>query len=667
MNKSLSDSGSYPGTTLLTAIMVVVGGTAWADPPRLRLLLIPASFLITAWAAGKLVNCGLRGGFPTQVTRPLLVDLAVHIGVGIACLSLLFVLSALSGILWLAGIAALPLLALGLLEIIQVRFPIRFSRQFLMEVTGGLGIGAAWLVAWLWATIPPTFFDELAYHLVIPQRALATGALQATPWVFFTLMPHASDLLLAWGMAFTGDLGARATLFAIWVACSLAAWALAEVIVWPRTNSWTASLTAGMLASSPTLWFLATLPFSETCLVVAVLTAAAVTIVPWGEHRPWLPLGLALGLAATVKLSGLIWVMAGLAMAVVIGWRRSEITLAALLAFLSLLPWWARSMVYTGNPIYPMAYGILGGEPWSLESQVRVKNDLAPGLSDIGFWGLLRLPLDLVQRPEQFGSASDAGIVAITAVCLVLVMPVVVRAVSYQTRWRRLADAGAVFMLLSGIGWVLTSTTTRFFAPGLVIGLVALTGGVLHFDNRMRALVILGVLMAGVWGTWRFIEQHDAAFSSYNIALGRERSEKYLARRLDHFLAAKFVREKLPIDVKLLFIGETRPYYFSRESIAPSAYDRHPLHQWVLESSSPEALAKRLAFEGMTHVVLNVREFKRLHDSYGVLAFSGEGAEANDRVLKHLPQVLRPLFASNGVYIFEVPRRAAAEVGRSAS
>lgn len=666
MDKNSLGSASYPSVTLLAAIIVVVSGTAWTDPRRLWLLLVPASFLVVAWAAGKLINCGLRGECPTQSIRPVLVDLAVHIGIGIACLALLSVLCALGGILWLAGVAALPLFAFGLLKIIRMRFPLRPSRQLIMEVAGGLGMGAAWLVAWLWATIPPSFFDELAYHLVIPQRALVTGELQALPWVFFTLMPHASDLLLAWGMAFAGDLGARATLFAIWVACSLGAWALAEVIVWPRIRPWTASLVAGLLATSPTLWFLATLPFSETCLVAAILTALAVIVTPWGQHRPWLPLGLSLGLAATVKLSGLIWAAAGLAMAMVMGWTRGEVLRAMLLAVLNLLPWWGRAMVYTGNPIYPLASSILGGEPWNEESQARVEGDLPPGLSDIGFWGVLRLPFDLVGNPERFGSASDVGMLAVASVCLVLVLPALMRAVPSEARWRRQADATAVFVLLSGAGWVLTSTTTRFFAPAWVLGLAVVAGGLLHLNKTGQVMVMLVVLTTGIEGTWRFLEQHEAVFSSHDVALGRERAEEYLARRLDHFSAAQFVREKLPGDARLLFIGETRPYYFAREAVAPSAYDRHPLHQWVLESSSPEALAMRLASEGVTHVVLNVREFKRLHDSYGVLAFSGERAEAYDRVLKQLPQVLLPLFADKGVYVFEVPMRSASGIRRSA-
>jgi len=51
------------------------------------------------------------------------------------------------------------------------------------------------------------------------------------------------------------------------------------------------------------------------------------------------------------------------------------------------------------------------------------------------------------------------------------------------------------------------------------------------------------------------------------------------------------VQERLPPDARLLFIGETRPYYFYREAVAPSAYDRHPLRRWVQPQGTPPRIA----------------------------------------------------------------------------
>ncbi len=653
MTDASQELPSSPATTLTAALGVMVFGTLLVDYTRTWLLLIPLSFLFAAFTAGTFLHRLAAGSSATD--QSMMPQLAIRIGTGAAILSLCATLSALAGVLWLAGMMTLLLVAAGFVMLART---IRFSRPLhpLVPVASGIILGVVWLIAWLWATIPSTFYDELAYHLAIPERALATGSLQAYPWVFFTLMPHASDLLLAWGMAIDGDLGARAMHWSFWAWGSLAAWGLLEALRWPGSSQWTAALVAGALASSPTFWFLGTLTFAETCLTTALVTAACVLVTSEQYSRPWLPAGLLLGLAATVKLNGLAWVFAGLAAGFVLGWSWRNLALATLLALASVVPWWGRAAWFTGNPVYPLAYGWLGsGGLWSDANQTLVKGDLSPSAFDLGFFGMLRLPWDLLQHPERFGSASDAGPLAIIAIIMVLLLPLFSRIFGTDLRGRKLSDAAAIFVLLSGTAWAATSTTTRFLAPALLLSTIVLVGMALIVRPASLATVLTVLMLLGTWGTSRFLDVHNRVFASTAVALGREHQEEYAGRQLDHHEAAKFVREHTRADAKLLMIGEARPFYFARNAVAPSPFDRHPLGTWVQETSSPEDLARRLASQGITHIVLNVREFRRLHDKYGVLAFTGEQAAAHDQRLKALPRALHLLFEKNGVYIFEVP------------
>src|SRR2546427_895607 len=233
--------------------------------------------------------------------------------------------------------------------------------------------------------------------------------------------------------------------------------------------------------------------------------------------------------------------------------------------------WWARGAYYTGNPIYPMAYRWLGGTGWSDESQARVMGDMVYGSGGLGVLGVLRLPWDMVRYPERFASAGDAGIVAVTATCLLVALPIVARLAACGPETRRRMDAAAVFMLIAGVCWLLTTPTTRYFAPALVIGLTGLAGACFYLRPTGR---IIGVLVLGagaLWGMQGFMAQHAFVFSSFQVALGRETGEAFLTRQLDHFKAARFVRGTLSKDARLLFVGETRPYYFAREAVAPSA------------------------------------------------------------------------------------------------
>jgi hypothetical protein len=662
-----------PASVVLTAVLVVVLGTALVDPARLWLLLIPASFLLAAHEAGLLIARWADRYWATglNVSTP---RSGIRVGIGVAGLSLLAYWSGLAGILPAAGLVTAGCFVSGLRRRLRAPGLAGFGWPGIAPATAGIVTGLGWLLAWLWATTPPIFFDELSYHLVVPQRALATGSLPAFPWVFFTLMPHASDVLLAWGMGLGrgletvgmvssgGDLGARAMVWGLWIACSLAVWALLVTLTWPKVSVWASPLATCTLAVSPTLWFLATLPFGETCVAIGVVTAAGLLVEPRSPAarepapRPWLLVGLALGLVATVKLTGLYWVVAALAAARVAGWRWKDLWPAAGVVAASVAPWWGRAFAYTGNPIYPMAYELLGGRFWGAENQARVMGDVAHRASDLDASGLLRLPWDLVQHPERFGSGADVGAVAVAAMAVVLCLPVLLRLRGVAGRPRRLADMGAVFVLVAASGWLSTSLVTRFFAPAFIVSLVGVAALTLHLRRARLALALSLGLAAGLWGTLRFVNEHSLVFSSRDVALGREAPDAYLARQVDHFAAARFVRGTLPAEARLLFIGETRPYYFARQAVAPTAYDTHPLAGWVRDAPSSDALAHRLAAEGISHVVLNVREFKRLRVSYGLLAFADLGDEASERRLKELPAKLKLLFAENGVYVFEVPR-----------
>lgn len=130
------------------------------DVARLRLLVVPASLLVAAYGAGVVVDRACGGHIRTADTLPL-GGLAVRIGTGLACVSLLAVVSAMGGFFWLSGIAVLAFLGVGAIRLARSGFSRRFGCVSLPCTVSGCVVGVAWLVAWLWATTPPVFYDEL--------------------------------------------------------------------------------------------------------------------------------------------------------------------------------------------------------------------------------------------------------------------------------------------------------------------------------------------------------------------------------------------------------------------------------------------------------------------------------------------------------------------------
>lgn len=424
-----SEAPTRPVPILLIAFAVVLTGTATLDPSRLWLLLIPLSAWFACHRTGVLIE--QLSGWTWHQPRFAVGILAIRNGVGLAGLSVVAVLCALSGLFWLAGIVILGMAAIELLfvtlklDVSRVTSWLRGTRWH--DLLSGAFGGVIALVAWLWATVPPTFYDELAYHLVIPERTLATGSLPSYPWVFFTLMPHVSDLWLAWGMAIGGGVGAHAMHWGIWISCLIAGWAMIDATVCGRYRRWAVLCLAGAVATSPTVWYLGTLPFAETGLTLSVLSCLLILASSPPTRPAWISLGLLLGLTGMVKLSGLAWIAATLSATVALRWPWRTVLKSSLLMAAMMAPWWVRAFAITGNPIYPMAYGVLGGGPWSDTSQALLKGDLPWAAPELGWRGIINLPVDLILHPERFGSASEVGILAVVAVGVVFLLPVLDR------------------------------------------------------------------------------------------------------------------------------------------------------------------------------------------------------------------------------------------------
>lgn len=639
-------------SVFLLATTIVVVGTASIDVMRLPLVMIPASFLLAAYGVGQFVVQIAESHLPPIPQHLPMLGLTRRLAIGVSLIGVVATLLGLSGVFHWTGILVMIACGWGCYSLSRAGgwSTLRIDRGILV---GGIGIGLVWTVAWLWGTVPPAFYDELAYHLPIPQFALRTGSLPASPWSWFTLMPHLSDLLLGWGLAMGGELGARALHLAVWFGIWIAAWGLIEAIC-SSSHQRIGLLLAGTFSSSATVFFLGTLPFAECSLTFGVLASLALILSP-SMRADWIPVGLLWGFIMSVKLSGPSWIIAAGLAALIVGWPIRSVVAAAALGIGCAAPWWIRSWVLTGNPLYPLGYKWVGGRYWNDTSEKLLQQDLPhfAGTSELGAW--IRLPYDLVAHPERFGSASDVGFTAVLGLCLMLSLPIWTTLLRSEERVQRISRAVSVFVIVSGACWILTSTTVRFFAPTFMLGLALISAFTLRCPPPVQATAILAFTALGITGTDRFITQHSDVFSSEQIVLGRESRSEYLSRTVDHFESAQYVREHVPSDARLLFIGESRPFYFERSTLAPYPFHEHPLVAWLKEATSADQVVDHLRMEGITHVVLNTREFKRLHDTYHVLAFDGSEGPILDQRLKRLPGSMTLLFAKNNVYVFEVP------------
>lgn len=438
---------------------LVLGLYYWVHKP-----LTPA---LAAALGGALFDLAIAAGFAVVAAglgRRLLLPLdmsALSVAERLA-LDGMIGLGALSLLIMAAGALALNVLSVGGLLIVVALLTRRELGEWLREMRdwlrGGLpGSGWARALAWIavvllalalvLATLPPTRWDTLTYHLAGPQQYVAEGRFFGTPHNHFLGFPQLVDTLYAGQLALSGRLSGAGLLHFWMGALALMITGGSAARVGGRVAGWIA---VSLLLGAFSVWHEMSFAYADL-LPMALGMGALVAVERWhaSERRDgrWLALvgalgGLAMGCKYTV-----IWL--GVALGALVLWLSRRDGPRALLIHAAIyggvasalvLPWLARNAAWYDNPVYPFFFDggeidairqdwyaqprsglIYSSDAWQipvmpLVATILGAEDRGSYAIDTGPWFLILAPLiALVWRrlsPDERGAAGRALLVA---------------------------------------------------------------------------------------------------------------------------------------------------------------------------------------------------------------------------------------------------------------
>lgn len=221
-----------------------------------------------------------------------------------------------------------------------------------------------------YALAPTTTWDPLDYHYELPRLWLRHGGFYPIDTLVYANFPSSTELLFGWLMAVESDLAAnQLTIYTLLLTC------LAGVAIGVRFLSRTAAV-AGLVAflGLPLIYTEqaqgGVIDCALTFYVLMALWAGA-RLLESGATRYLWAAGLLTGAAVATKHSG--WLVGFYLMGVFFwalpkktgerqsGWA-AALAVACLGAALG-IPWYVKSLVYTGNPVWPFAESLLHGKP----------------------------------------------------------------------------------------------------------------------------------------------------------------------------------------------------------------------------------------------------------------------------------------------------------------
>ena len=488
----------------------------------------------------------------------------------------------------------------------------------------------AMAINFIGALTPETFYDSLKYHLALPIHWIGSHQIEVIKNFAMSYYPFNLHTLYGVVLMFGDETLAKLIHFSFGFLTILTIFVLGKKYF---------SVRAGLLAAftfytvplvSLVSWRSAIelgLAFFELLALFAFLEYCQKNQ-PSDDSRAWLVLAAIFsGIAAGAKPTSLYCVVV---IAILIFLYHTLLAdLAVLRAFKNLAtftivamlvasPWYIRTAILTGNPTYPTFLSL----PLKSDFIHQInKGNLVevndPGVPDRSLRNFLTLPWNLtLGRKTQEPYAGALFLFSIPFIFLI-------------GRLTRPAKLLALYFFLYYLLWFLVRTYLRYFIPALTVG--SLVVGFYLSENCLsvgfKKLLLYIILIMGITNLLFVSGIQKSSMEPLGVLLGVQSRLDYLSTQRPsypnpYYPVIDWANKNLAKDAGILFLGECRGYYSERKFFVQTIGDFNPLLATIRQGCrSPEELRMYLIKQGITHILVNGPEARRLA-SYDILDFS---------------------------------------------
>jgi len=471
----------------------------------------------------------------------------------------------------------------------------------------------------LMATVPAWYQDDMTYHLALPRLFALHGGYTVPDDNIFTFLPLGWEsilsLLYALGLEPDRYPVFNPRLLSVWTAgfAALATVGLARALGSRPQAAWLAGF---LVLLHPTMMQYTPSAYVEAWMLLLVALALQGVVRTLNGQRVWLvPAAIFAGWSASVKFPGLV--VCGLLGLVLLfdGWgRRDDRALLGRLARFGGLaalvgcPFYLRNLIQRGNPVFPSAWSLFGGQGWS-EWRAMAWGEI------LANYGAGRAPLDYLLLPWRFFTTREMfdlfegsnGPVLGLGLLAALVL-------AWRLRCKpQLRPLLAVLGFAAGfsIFWALSTQQMRFWLPALP-ALAALS--VVAFDQlseRLRGLLLALALVASVSWTAELEQQvwhrqHSSAWLSGRM----DRDTVLRALMPDSYAIFPELEQLVPPDGRIWMVWmRNKTYYLRRDYRVDCIFEAWRLEQLLDAHEDPQTLAAELRAQGLSHLLVHHRFF----------------------------------------------------------
>ncbi len=457
----------------------------------------------------------------------------------------------------------------------------------------------------LGSMLPAVDFDVLEYHLQGPKEYYQAGRIAFLPHNVYTNMPFGVEMLHLLGMEVMADWWWGGLVGQLLVAV----FGLAAGVLIAATATRLGSRKAGCLAAvvyltTPWVYRMGVIAYVEgpLCGFQAALLWTYVrgrTEPDLAPARLWGLIGFLAGGAMACKYTAILpAVLPFGALSLVDSWRgRSwRPTAAYVLGWAVVMtPWLAKNVADTGNPVYPLAYGLFGGRDWTPARELQ--------------WARAHGPRPITGDYFRHGVIEVLGRSDWQSPLYAAFAPLAF----LNRRTRRAAAWLGVFLAWIFLSWwFLTHRLDRFWLP-MLPAFAVMAGLGADWSRSPAWRVARGFVLALAVAT--NLTYSSTALAGLNEWTGDlEFLRTDMPRRLNAPLAA--IDAGLPPDARILLVGQAAVFHL-RHSVLYNTVFNPEIIEGLADDRSPAEFHEELLKRGITHVYVDWKEIRRHRDPAG--------------------------------------------------
>lgn len=473
---------------------------------------------------------------------------------------------------------------------------------------------------------PPIAKDTLLYHFSLPKQFVAQGHLGFVEGNMASYLSLGTEMHAVWAMLLGGTISTRAAetaagavMFLFFPLLLAAVYGFARERGISRIWSLAATL---MVACVPTAYHVASSGYVDLALSLFILLATS-SLLKWfatSDRRPLILTGIFLGAALSIKLTT-VFVIAAFALIVLLRARKAneeqagslrsgsagKIVLsgfgALLLAGVIASPWYIRTWVETGSPVFPFYMSIWKGDApgWDVERSnlfQTMNSQYGGGQQDPTNYLMSPARVSLAAQPED-PSLYDGVLGAMFLIGLPLVL---------WAAWKRELDDGIGYLLIIAgvvyLFWLFSSAQLRYLLPIVPLLSIAIASAADRLKdtamrNAWRYSIVAGSVVAMLTSVAWF-----AMKAPLRVALGGETRDQYLTRNLDYYPYYAWLNTESQPDEKTWLINMRRDtYHIDRPVFSDYIFEDHTLRHLVWESRNVAELREKARGLGITYIL----------------------------------------------------------------